>query len=237
MIDTNEVSEENVKTLVKLGIDVQDLAKIYVQITEKGHDISKGEYIDNLTNMFKFFQTRNKGLEENEELVLKEDVLEMIQKNKKIVCLDLDKKIKFVCNKLDSYYFMLPSYTNKLIKSNPKIFNVNKIDLEIFSGILSVFAIKIDGEIVNLYEYIIKHKSEILNLDVQNVFHRLMYIKNEKKSKLIDLKDLEIIEKYKFQYNEKEITDKELKEIYLLPKYNLEDINIYKEKVLKIMGE
>ncbi len=237
MINTNEINEENVKTLVKLGIDVKDIASIYVSVTEKGHDISKGEYINNLTNMFKFFQTRNTGLEENGEIILKEDVLDMIQKNKKIVCLDLDKKIKFVCDKLDSYYFMTPNYTNKLIKLNPKILNINKIDLEIYSTILSVFGIKIDGEILNLFEYIIKQKSEILNLEVQNVFHRLMYIKNEKNSKLIDIAELEILEKYKFKYNGKEINDNELKEKYMLPKYKLEDINIYKEKILEIIGE
>ena len=237
MLNTNEINEENVKTLVKLGIDVRDIASIYISVTEKGHDISKGKYIDNLTNMFKFFQTRNIGLEETEEIILKEDILEMIEKNKKLVCLDLENRIKFICDKLDSYYFMTPNYTNKLIKLNPKIFTVNKIDLEIYSTILSVFGINSDKEILNLFEYIIKQKSEILNLDTQKVFHRLMYIKNEKKSKLININELEILEKYKFEYNGKEINDTELKKVYVLPKYQLEDINVYKQKILEILGE
>ena len=38
-METNEINQENVKTLVKLGIDVKDIANIYVVVTQKGQDI------------------------------------------------------------------------------------------------------------------------------------------------------------------------------------------------------
>ncbi len=235
MIDTKEVNEENVVTLVKLGIDVKDIASIYVSVTEKGHDISKGEYINNLTNMFKFFQTRNNGLEEAEEIILKEDVLDMIQNNKKIVCLDVEKKIKFVCDKLDSYYFMTHSNTNKLIKKNPKIFNINKIDLEIIGIILSAFAVKKEGEINNLFEYCVKQKSEILNIDVQKIFERIMFIKEKRNTKLLTDEDLDNIASFYFTIDGDKIETETIREKYRLPKYTANDMEEYKQTLIKIL--
>ena len=72
---TNEINNENVKVLAKLGVDSKDIANIYLQITEEGKDISKNTYIDNLTNMIKFFQSRNNDIkDENKEAIFKEDV-------------------------------------------------------------------------------------------------------------------------------------------------------------------
>ena len=53
-METKEISQENVKTLVKLGVDTKDIADIYVNITQKGADISKDTYINNLTEKLKF---------------------------------------------------------------------------------------------------------------------------------------------------------------------------------------
>lgn len=143
-METNEMNQENIKTLVKLGIEVNDIANIYLNVTQKGQDISKQEFIQNLTKILKFFQTRNKEINvENQEAIYKEDVINMIKKNKKLISLDIDKKIKPTCQTIDSYYFMTASDTNKLIKKNLNIFNVNKLDLEIYATILSCFAIKI----------------------------------------------------------------------------------------------
>ena len=119
-MNTNEVKEENVKTIVKLGIDVEDIADIYLKVATKGHDISKQKFIEQLTEIFKFFQSRNKGLEETQEVIYKDDVLNMIMKNRNMINLNVNKKIKAICEKLDSYYFMTQEETNKLIKANPK---------------------------------------------------------------------------------------------------------------------
>ncbi len=231
-MDMNDINHDNVVVLVKLGIDVKDLINIYYNITSKGHDIDKNVYIKNLTEMLKFFQTRNATLKEDDEVILKEDVLEMIQKNKKLVTLDLEKKIKYMCEKLDGYYFMNPNYTNKLIKKNPKIFSVNQIDLEVFAAVTSEFAIKIDNNITNLFEYVIKHRSELLNESVEKVFRRIMYFKNTRNSKLITNEDIDAMIKIEFEVNEDGIKEK-----YILPKYNLEDVNIYKEKILEIVNQ
>lgn len=233
-METNEMNQENIKTLVKLGIEVNDIANIYLNVTQKGQDISKQEFIQNLTKILKFFQTRNKEINvENQEAIYKEDVINMIKKNKKLISLDIDKKIKPTCQTIDSYYFMTASDTNKLIKKNPNIFNVNKLDLEIYAAILSCFAIKIENTIVNLFEYIIKQHSELLNHDIQEVFQRLCYIQENSNSSLVTLEDISNLQNVKFIYQGKEVLEDKLKEKYKLPKYTGEEINKYKEIIIQ----
>lgn len=233
-METNEMNQENIKTLVKLGIEVNDIANIYLNVTQKGQDISKQEFIQNLTKILKFFQTRNKEINvENQEVIYKEDVINMIKKNKKLISLDIDKKIKPTCQTIDSYYFMTASDTNKLIKKNPNIFNVNKLDLEIYAAILSYFAIKIENTIVNLFEYIIKQHSELLNHDIQEVFQRLCYIQENSNSSLVTLEDISNLQNVKFIYQGKEVLEDKLKEKYKLPKYTGEEINKYKEIIIQ----
>lgn len=233
-METNEMNQENIKTLVKLGIEVNDIANIYLNVTQKGQDISKQEFIQNLTKILKFFQTRNKEINvENQEAIYKEDVINMIKKNKKLISLDIDKKIKPTCQTIDSYYFMTASDTNKLIKKNPNIFNVNKLDLEIYAAILSCFAIKIENTIVNLFEYIIKQHSELLKHDIQEVFQRLCYIQENSNSSLVTLEDISNLQNVKFIYQGKEVLEDKLKEKYKLPKYTGEEINKYKEIIIQ----
>ena len=233
-METNEINQDNIKTLVKLGIEVNDIANIYLNVTKKGQDISKQQFIQNLTKMLKFFQTRNKEINaESQEAIYKEDVINMIKKNKKLISLDIDKKIKPTCQTIDSYYFMTASDTNKLIKKNPNIFNVNKIDLEIYAAILSCFAIKIENTIVNLFEYIIKQHSELLNHDIQEVFQRLCYIQETSNSLLVTLEDISNLQNVKFIYQGKEVLEDKLKEKYRLPKYTGEEINKYKELIIQ----
>ena len=228
---TKEINQENIKTLVKLGIDTKDIADIYLTITQKGADISKDTYINNLTEKLKFFQTRNKNIEDNEKAIFKEDVLNMIKINKNLIGLDINKKIKPICEKIDSYYFMDVGSTNNLIKNNPKILNISNVDLEIYATILADFAVKIEDEIINLFEYIIKKQSDFLENDVQNVFGRIMYIKDNKKSKLFETEELDVIGQDIFC-----VSDEDLKEKYTLPVYNGENISEYKQKILKQMN-
>ena len=85
-METNGINQENVKALVKLGIDIKDIANIYVVVTQKGQDISKQKFIENLTQILKYFQTRNQAIsDETQEAIYKEDVIGMIQKNKKLI--------------------------------------------------------------------------------------------------------------------------------------------------------
>lgn len=225
-------NQENVKALVKLGIDTNDIAKVYLNITEKGADISKESYINNLTEIFKFFQTRNNNIEnEGNEAIFKEDVLNMLKKNKDLIGISIDKKLKPMCEKIDSYYFMNSGYTNNLIKNNPKIFNISNIKLETYSTLLSNFAVKLDTQTVNLFEYIIKEKSNFLQNDIQKVFGRIMYIKDNKGSKLFTKEEVDLIGQELFCIN-----DEELKTKYVIPVYNGEKLEDYKKKIIETVG-
>lgn len=232
-MDTNEVKEENVRTIVKLGIDVKDIADIYLKVTSRGHDISKQKFIEQLTENLKFFQTRNHGLEETQEVIYKDDVLNMLVKNRNMINLNVDKKIKAMCDKLDSYYFMSQEETNKLIKKNPKIFNVNLIDLEIYATILSNYAIEVDGNIANLFEYVIKKQSDLLNQDVNTIYSRIKYLENYKKTRKFNEEEISNLGNVKFMIEQKEIKEEDVKKYDNLPKYNAEGITEYKEKVRK----
>ena len=232
-MSTNDVKEENVKTIVKLGIDVKDIADIYLKVASKGHDISKQKFIEQLTENLKFFQSRNNGLEETQEVIYKDDVLNMLMKNRNMINLDIEKRIKNICDKLDSYYFMTKEETNKVIKNNPNIFNVNIIDLEIYATILSNYAVEIDNNIVNLFEYVIKKQSDLLNQNVNIIYSRLRYLENEKNSKKLSEKEVSNLGNVKFLVNNKEIKEEDIEKFDNLPKYNGESIAEFKEKIRK----
>ena len=182
---TNEVNNENVKVLAKLGVDSKDIANIYLQITEEGKDISKNTYIDNLTNMIKFFQSRNNDIkDENKEAIFKEDVIDMVKKNNNILKPGIKENIEPICKKIDSYYFMNPGYTNIFIKRNPTIFNLGSTNLDNFAKLFSNYAIKVDNNIVNLFEYAIKQDAKLLETDFNNISNKISKLEESKNSKL-----------------------------------------------------
>ncbi len=190
-METNEVNKENIKVLAKLGVDAKDIANIYLQITEEGKDISKEEYINNLTNMMKFFQTRNNNInDEEKEAIYKEDIIEMVKKNNKLFKYNLSKDIKPMCNKLDSYYFMNPGYTNILIKKNPNIFNIKNENLDNYAKLYSDYAIKVDNNIVNLFEYAIKQEGKLLETDFENISKEVSKLEQTKGSKLFTIDEI-----------------------------------------------
>ncbi len=230
-MSTNEIREENIKTIVKLGIDVKDIADVYLKVASKGHDISKQKFIEQLTKNLKFFQSRNNGLDETQEVIYKDDVLNMLVKNRNMINLDIEKKIKNICNKLDSYYFMTKAETNKVIKNNPNIFNINIVDLEIYATILSNYVVEIDNNIVNLFEYVVKRQSDLLNQNVNDIYSRLRYLVDKKDTKKLCIEEISNLGNVKFMISGKEIEEKDIKKFDDLPKYNGENIVEYKEKV------
>ena len=158
----------------------------------------------------------------------------MLMKNRNMINLDIDKRIKNICDKLDTYYFMTKEETNKVIKSNPKIFNVNLIDLETYATILSNYAAEIDNNIVNLFEYVIKKQSDLLNQNVHVIYSRLKYLENEKNSKKLDVKEVSNLGNVKFLIDNKEIKEDDVKKFDNLPEYNGESIAEFKEKIRKV---
>ena len=188
---TNEINNENVKVLAKLGVDSKDIANIYLQITEEGKDISKTEFIDNLTNTMKFFQSRNNDInDENKEAIYKEDIIEMVKNNNKLLKNGIKENIEPICKKIDSYYFMNPGYTNIFIKRNPNIFNIGSNNLDKYSKLYSEYAIKVDNNIVNLFEYAIKQDAKLLETDFDNISNKISQLEKDKNSKLFTIEEI-----------------------------------------------
>ena len=188
---TNEINNENVKVLAKLGVDSKDIANIYLQITEEGKDISKTEFIDNLTNTMKFFQSRNNDInDENKEAIYKEDIIEMVKNNNKLLKNGITENIEPICKKIDSYYFMNPGYTNIFIKRNPNIFNIGSNNLDKYSKLYSEYAIKVDNNIVNLFEYAIKQDAKLLEADLNKISDTISQLEKDKNSKLFTIEEI-----------------------------------------------
>ena len=188
---TNEINNENVKVLAKLGVDSKDIANIYLQITEEGKDISKTEFIDNLTNTMKFFQSRNNDInDENKEAIYKEDIIEMVKSNNKLLKNGIKEDIEPICKKIDSYYFMNPGYTNIFIKRNPNIFNIGSNNLDKYSKLYSEYAIKVDNNIVNLFEYAIKQDAKLLEADLNKISDTISQLEKDKNSKLFTIEEI-----------------------------------------------
>ena len=148
-----------------------------------------------------------------------------------MINLDIEKKIKNICSKLDSYYFMTKAETNKVIKNNPNIFNINIVDLEIYATILSNYVVEIDNNIVNLFEYVVKRQSDLLNQNVNDIYSRLRYLVDKKATKKLCIEEISNLGNVKFMISGKEIEEKDIKKFDDLPKYNGENIVEYKEKV------
>lgn len=190
-METKEINKENIKVLAKLGVDSKDIANIYLQITEEGKDISKDTYIDNLTNMIKFFQSRNNDInDENKEAIFKEDILNMVKKNNNILKPGVKENIEPMCKKIDSYYFMNPGYTNIFIKKNPNIFNLGNNDLDKYAKIYSEYAIKVEGNIVNLFEYAIKQEPKLFDNNFKSIANKISQLEESKSSKLFTVDEI-----------------------------------------------
>ena len=188
---TNEINNENVKVLAKLGVDSKDIANIYLQITEEGKDISKTEFIDNLTNTMKFFQSRNNDInDENKEAIYKEDIIEMVKNNNKLLKNGIKENIEPIYKKIDSYYFMNAGYTNIFIKRNPNIFNIGSNNLDKYSKLYSEYAIKVDNNIVNLFEYAIKQDAKLLEADLNKISDTISQLEKDKNSKLFTIEEI-----------------------------------------------
>ena len=129
---------------------------------------------------------------------------------------------------------MTQEETNKLIKANPKIFNINMLDLEIYSTVLSNYAVEVDKSIVNLFEYVLKKQSELLSQNVNVIYSRLKYLEEYKGTKKLSLEDVSNLGNVKFMVDKKEVQDEILKKYDNLPEYNGESLVDFKEKLRNI---
>ena len=85
---------------------------------------------------------------------------------------------------------MNPGYTNIFIKRNPNIFNIGSNNLDKYSKFLSEYAIKVNNNIVNLFEYSIKQKPELLQENFEDISNKTIQIEQSKNSKLFTVDDI-----------------------------------------------
>lgn len=84
---------------------------------------------------------------------------------------------------------------------------------------------------MNLFEYVVKRQSDLLNQNVNDIYSRLRYLVDKKATKKLCIEEISNLGNVKFMISGKEIEEKDIKKFDDLPKYNGENIVEYKEKV------
>ena len=116
--------KEEIEELAVRGVTPDDIQKIYDRCQERTQTkIARHTLVSKLTALLEYFSTRNEGIrEESKAYINKDDVIEMIMRNPRMITSDIDKNIIVKCELLTTKKDGDVKEANKLIKSNPGIF-------------------------------------------------------------------------------------------------------------------
>lgn len=118
--------KNNIKKLADSGVTSKDIQTIYDRCQErKQTKITKNLLVSKLLELLEYFGTRNFGIEEsNSSYISKDDVIEMIMRNPRIMTSGIPRlieKCQIITTKKEGI-----REANMAIKSNPGIFNKTK---------------------------------------------------------------------------------------------------------------
>lgn len=120
----SEEYKENIKELAKQQVTADDIESIYYRCQEKPQTkIARDTLAVKLLALLNYFNERNEGIEEyNQAYINKEDVIEMILKNPRIMNSDINNNIIAKCQAITGKKENDVRAANIAIKSNPGIF-------------------------------------------------------------------------------------------------------------------
>lgn len=120
----SEGYREKLESLASKGITPDDIQQIYDRCQEKPQTkIAKDTLTSKLIALLEYFDTRNQDIDErNPGYISKDDVIEMIMRNPRIINSDIQNNIMVKCQILTDKKEGDIRKTNMLIKSNPGIF-------------------------------------------------------------------------------------------------------------------
>lgn len=115
---------EKIEMLASRGITPDDIQQIYDRCQEKPQTkIARDTLTTKLIALLEYFDTRNKGIDkENSGYISKDDVIEMIMRNPRIINSDINRNIAVKCEVLTDKKEGSIKAANALIKSNPGVF-------------------------------------------------------------------------------------------------------------------
>ena len=116
--------KEEIEKLVARGITPEDIQRIYDRCQERPQTkIARHTLTAKLVGLLEYFDIRNDGIEEKSiGYISKDDAIEMIMKNPRIINSDINKNIVVKCEVLTDKKEGSVKEANALIKSNPGVF-------------------------------------------------------------------------------------------------------------------
>ena len=122
-LETDEY-KERVEQLVARGITAEDIQKIYDRCQQRPQTkIARDTLISKLIALLEYLDTRNTNIDQRSKAYIsKDDILEMIMRNPRIINSDIQKNIVVKCEVLTEKKEGDIKKANILIKSNPGVF-------------------------------------------------------------------------------------------------------------------
>jgi len=114
----------HIEQLANKGITAEDIQSIYDRCQEKPQTkIARHTLASKLIELIEYFETRNEGIrDESIAYISKNDIIEMIMRNPRIINSDIQNNIILKCEVLTNKKDGDIRSANMLIKSNPGVF-------------------------------------------------------------------------------------------------------------------
>lgn len=237
-IDAEENYKKTVNELVEKGIKKEDIEIIYEILSSNSHSkMSKDTFVIKLLDLLYFSEERNKGIdEESKGYISKDNLIEMIRKDKKFMTSDINKKIKPVCQLMDDNSDLTKPEVNEIIKQNPHIFRNSTKKINMLSIIGENFLVRKGIEYIGLFKYILQDDFFMLAMNPEKLFKRLSEIVNTKKSTIITREDLDNISRNEYKNTHVEIDDSKINEKYKFPEYDEKEPEKFRTEIRRILS-
>lgn len=120
----SEEYKQKIEKLADRGVTEKDIQQIYDRCQEKPQTkVARDTLTTKLIALLEYFDTRNQEIdEENPGYISKDDAIEMIMRNPRIINSDIQNNIMVKCQVLTDKKEGNVKEANKLIKSNPGVF-------------------------------------------------------------------------------------------------------------------
>lgn len=218
--------KQAVEELVNKGINKTDIEIIYSNMSKNPHvKMSKDTFVLKLLDLLEFCKERNQGLAEGSRgYITKEDLIKMIIKDNKLMTSDINKKIKPVCEIIDLQEGITKEDTNEIIKSTPHIFRNSVKKIKMFSIISENFLVREGISYIDLFKYTLEINPYILNINLEKLFKRLCYLKDNNNSTILSKRDLDEISRSKTEKCDEEV-------MYELPEYDEQNPEKFRREI------
>lgn len=228
-----EAYKKAVEELVKKGINKDDIETIYTISSANPHTkLAKDTFVFKILDLLEFCEQRNQGLDENSRgYITKKDLLQMLQRDPKLITSDVNGKINPICEILDEQEKLGTEDVNEIIKNNPHIFRNSVLKMRMLSIIGENFLVRDPSGYIELFEYIVREKPYMLNINIEKMFKRLVFLKEMKSSTILAVEDLNSISRKSYINTDMVVDDSNINSMYIFPEYDKKNPEKFRREV------